>query len=347
MLAQLSQLRQELAKATTLEEVQQITDKAEALRILAKRVGERLEIVNQITEDRLWAERRGGEMLRDGERQGKGRPKKMLQAATLSENVAGCNISQKLKLSDIGIERTQAHRWQKLASIPKTEFARISREVREANQEELSRAIMLHWAKERDKQERRRRRMQEVCEISERSIDSLTGVGQFPLIYADPPWEYDFSVDEADEIESHYPTMTIEELCDLEVEEATTEDAILFMWATSPKLEESFIVLNDWGFQYRTCAIWDKEWIGPGYYFRQRHELLLVATRGDIPAPLPENRPDSIFVERRTDHSKKPEIAYQLIEQMYPELPKLELFSRTPREGWHAWGNQAVQEATQ
>ena len=188
---------------------------------------------------------------------------------------------------------------------------------------------------------REERREERIAKV----VDPLNTVGRFPLIYADPPWQYDFSVDDADQIENHYPTMTLEEICNLPVAEVATEDAVLILWATSPKLEEAFAVLSAWGFVYRTCAIWDKEWIGPGYYFRQRHELLLIATRGSLPVPLPTNRPDSIFAERRTKHSKKPELAYQLIERMYPELPKLELFARSARQGWRAWGNEAVKEA--
>jgi N6-adenosine-specific RNA methylase IME4 len=190
----------------------------------------------------------------------------------------------------------------------------------------------------RHQEERREERIAKV-------MDPLNAIGRFPLIYADPPWKYDFSVDDADQIENHYPTMTLEEICDLPVAEAGTDDCVLLLWATSPKLEEAFAVINAWGFTYRTCAIWDKEWIGPGYYFRQRHELLLVATRGSLPVPLASNRPDSVFAERRTRHSKKPNLAYQLIERMYPELPKLELFAREARDGWSAWGNETTRKA--
>jgi N6-adenosine-specific RNA methylase IME4 len=193
----------------------------------------------------------------------------------------------------------------------------------------------------RQTEERREERIERIQEIASASVEPLSGVGRFPIILADPPWRYDFSKDDADEIENQYPTQTIEEICAHPVASVALDDCILFMWTTSPKLEESFQVIKAWGFQYRTCAIWDKAWIGPGYYFRQRHELLLIATRGAVPVPRPTDRPDSIFVEKRTEHSKKPEITYQLIEQMYPELPKLELFARQPREGWQVWGNEA------
>jgi N6-adenosine-specific RNA methylase IME4/ParB-like chromosome segregation protein Spo0J len=163
---------------------------------------------------------------------------------------------------------------------------------------------------------------------------------RYPVIYADPPWLYDFSKDSADNIEEHYPTMELDDICDMPVSEIATRDCVLFLWATSPKLKEALRVIDSWGFTYRTCAVWDKEWIGPGYYFRQRHELLLVATRGNPPVPEPTNRPDSVYSEKRTDHSRKPAKFAEFIETMYPGMPKIELFCRSPREGWDCWGNE-------
>lgn len=166
--------------------------------------------------------------------------------------------------------------------------------------------------------------------------------GKYAVIYADPPWQYDHQATENRAIENQYPTMTIEEICTLPVNDLVLDDAILFLWTTSPKLAQGMQVITAWGFEYITCAIWDKVNIGQGYYFRQQHELLLVAKCGDIPAPLPEARPSwSIYTEKRTGHSVKPVKFYDVIEQMYPEFPKIELFSRSSRQGWDAWGNQA------
>jgi len=192
----------------------------------------------------------------------------------------------------------------------------------------------------RQTEERREERIEKIQEIASASVEPLSGVGRFPIILADPPWRYDFSKDDADEIENQYPTQTTEEICAHPVADVALDDCILFLWTTSPKLQEAFQVIKAWGFHYRTCAIWDKAWIGPGYYFRQRHELLLIAIRGAVPVPRPSDRPDSIFVEKRTEHSKKPNLAYELIEQMYPTLPKLEMFARSGREGWRVWGNE-------
>jgi N6-adenosine-specific RNA methylase IME4 len=135
--------------------------------------------------------------------------------------------------------------------------------------------------------------------------------------------------------------MALDDICALPVSDLATPDAILFLWATSPKLAESMKVIESWGFTYRTCAVWDKQKIGMGYYFRQRHELLLVATRGSIPTPAPGDRAASVIAEPREEHSAKPAKFAELIESMYPTLPRIELFCRSPREGWAVWGNQS------
>jgi N6-adenosine-specific RNA methylase IME4 len=116
---------------------------------------------------------------------------------------------------------------------------------------------------------------------------------------------------------------------------------MLYVWATAPKLAECMQVIEAWGFEYRTCLVWDKEVIGMGFYARNQHELLLVCKRGNIPAPFPGTQPSSVYRERRTEHSTKPVFYYEMIEQAYPGLPKIELFSRSPRRGWTAWGNEA------
>ena len=169
---------------------------------------------------------------------------------------------------------------------------------------------------------------------------------QYSVICSDPPWRYEHAVSTSREIEEQYPTLSLDEIKRLKiggrvVPDCATTDAILFLWATSPKLAEAMEVIVAWGFTYRTCAVWDKEKIGMGYYFRQQHELLLVATRGNPPAPPADARVASVFRERRGEHSAKPDCVYVAIESMYPEAARLEMFARGPRPGWDVWGNEA------
>ncbi|MBO6755449.1 MAG: hypothetical protein JJ902_03930 [Roseibium sp.] len=189
---------------------------------------------------------------------------------------------------------------------------------------------------------RREERLEKIAEISKGNED-LDVSARFPVIYADPPWRYENPPVGGSNrsIENHYPTMTLEEICALPVKDLATDDAILYMWATAPKLAECFQVLDAWGFEYRTNMVWDKEVIGMGYHARNQHEILLIAKRGDLPPPLAGTQPSSVYREKRGDHSAKPHYYYELIEGFYPQLPKIELFCRSPRDGWSVWGNQS------
>lgn len=223
-----------------------------------------------------------------------------------------------------------------IAEVPKAEqtqiVARGEREILEA-----AKAIRTKKA-----EERRAERVEKIVEISKGNAPLGQIAERYPVIYADPPWRYEYVETESRAIENQYPTMTLDEIKALDLDAIALDDCVLFMWATSPKLAEAFEVLNAWGFEYRTCAVWDKQKMGMGYYFRQQHELLLVAVRGQPLTPAPANRPSSVLSFPRGEHSAKPAEVYELIEAMYPELPKLEMFCRSPRDGWGAWGNQAA-----
>jgi N6-adenosine-specific RNA methylase IME4 len=161
--------------------------------------------------------------------------------------------------------------------------------------------------------------------------------GPFELIYADPPWQLG-NPDGPYAPESHYPTLPLDQIKALEVPAA--DDAVLFLWAVSALLPQALAVIESWGFEYKTNLVWEKEWIGPGVWLRNRHELLLVARRGAFSPPEPEDRVDSVLEAPRGRHSEKPERVYELLEQMYPHASKLELFARRRRPGWAAWGNE-------
>lgn len=163
---------------------------------------------------------------------------------------------------------------------------------------------------------------------------------KYQVIYADPPWQYEFSTSTSREIENQYPTLTLEEIKNLPIHNIADNDSVIFLWATSPKLSDALGVIDAWGFQYVTCAVWDKQKIGMGYYFRQQHELLLVGKRGSLPPPQPENRISSVIQYPREEHSKKPEQFYSIIENMYPMFRRIELFARNTRDNWECWGNQ-------
>jgi N6-adenosine-specific RNA methylase IME4 len=190
--------------------------------------------------------------------------------------------------------------------------------------------------------EQREKRLENIANIAKGNEELSISV-RYPVIYADPPWRYENPPIGATSraIENHYPTMTLEEICALPVRELATDDAILYLWATAPKLAECLDVISAWGFNYRTNMVWDKEKIGMGYHVRNQHELLLICTRGQIPPPAPGTQPSSVYREARGEHSAKPAFFAEMIERNYPGLPKIELFCRSPRDGWAVWGNQS------
>lgn len=167
----------------------------------------------------------------------------------------------------------------------------------------------------------------------------------YDIIYADPPWRYDFSKDNADKIENHYPTMTVADICSIwstyDIGEINP-NAVLYLWATAPKLLEALQVMKAWGFTYKTQAVWDKEWIGMGYWFRGQHEILLVGTKGKFSPPIPTLRESSVHKEKKGKHSKKPSYYRDLIARQFPDTTKIELFARESVDGWDSWGNQVV-----
>ena len=182
---------------------------------------------------------------------------------------------------------------------------------------------------------------------------------KYKIIYADPPWRYDFSKDNADKIENHYPTMSLKEICDLQV--PSDDNSVLYLWATAPKLLEALEVMKSWGFTYKTHAIWDKDWIGMGYWFRGQHELLLVGTKGKVSPPSPKERVASVYKEKRGEHSRKPLYFRGLITDSFPaDWNRLEMFAR-PEENtfkfgeynkserspsWDVWGNEVESDIT-
>jgi N6-adenosine-specific RNA methylase IME4 len=195
---------------------------------------------------------------------------------------------------------------------------------------------------------KRRRKHEELSGIS---LDEHLK-GRYRLVYCDPPWRFEtHSVlgGEMTSPDNHYETMTVEEICDLIVDgrtmwEVADDDCALYLWTTAPLFMRMQEVLPRWDFEYKTHAMWDKEIPGTGYVFRGQHEILIYATRGNMPAPL--FAPPSVFRYKRGKHSAKPPEIRQTLEKMYPMFGKnqrLEMFARGEVPGWTVWGKEAEQ----
>jgi N6-adenosine-specific RNA methylase IME4 len=171
----------------------------------------------------------------------------------------------------------------------------------------------------------------------------------YGVIYADPPWRFEpysrvTGMDRA--AENHYPTSPLTEIKALDVKAIAAADSVLFLWATVPMLPQALEVMKTWGFEYKSHAIWAKDRVGTGYWFRNQHELLLIGTRGHVPAPAMGTQWSSLVEASVGRHSEKPAAFCEMIEAYFPTLPKIELHARgvVARAGWEVWGLEAPPE---
>jgi len=171
---------------------------------------------------------------------------------------------------------------------------------------------------------------------------------KYRVVYADPPWDYGNSMPPGTTVpRDYYPSMKLSAICELPVREMIEDNAVLFLWTTSPHLEESFEVIRAWGFRYKSSFVWDKVAHNMGHYNSVRHEFLLVCVRGSC-QPDVRKLFDSVLTEERTEHSRKPEVFREIIDTIYPHGKRVELFRRGAKIGtWDTWGNEASNAAAE
>ena len=176
--------------------------------------------------------------------------------------------------------------------------------------------------------------------------------GLFSTIVADPPWRYG-NTSTRGAAEDHYPTMSIEELCELDIaRERAAEESHLYLWTTAGHLPDAFRVVEAWGFTYKTYLVWVKPQMGMGNYFRVSTELVLFAVKGGMRTL--DRGLMNYFEARRAKHSSKPRAFRELVKKASPG-PYMEMFARCRRDqlltgcecsrcedGWAVWGNEAL-----
>jgi N6-adenosine-specific RNA methylase IME4 len=324
-LIQLDEARRILSQINTIDEVKDVRDKAEAMRVYAKQAKLGLDAQNHAAEIKIRAERRAGELLKEMDKHPAGRPPK---EGKISDIVSP--IPTPPTLSELGISNKQSSRWQALAGIPEEKFEAALESKKAEGQEEITSVNFQRMAME----ERRKDLASRYTNSPEMPKD------KYRVIYADPPWKYGNTMPEYfGEQADHYPLMTIPEICSMPIKELAQDNAVLFLWVTSPILAESFQVIEAWGFEYKSSFVWDKIGHVMGHYNSVRHELLLICTRGSC-TPDVQKLFDSVVSIERTAHSEKPEFFREIIDTIYPLGNRIELFARKSAENWEAYGNE-------
>ena len=169
---------------------------------------------------------------------------------------------------------------------------------------------------------------------------------KYSIIYADPPWDYKGQLQhtgsggkESGGAIRHYPTVPVSEMKTWDIASIREENCLLFMWSSSPHLDQAIQLGKAWGFRWATVAfIWDKQRLNPGFYTMSQCELCLVFKCGNIPQPRGARNMRQLVQMKRTRHSEKPDAVRERIEKMFPQQCKIELFARKRHQGWDAWG---------
>lgn len=176
----------------------------------------------------------------------------------------------------------------------------------------------------------------------------------YNLIMCDPPWKQSRGGKKSVRPMSSgksldYPTLTLEEIKEhIKIAtKHTTEDAVLFLWTIDKYLFEAQKIAEELGYKLHARMVWDKViGIPAAFTIRFGHEYLLYMYKGKLTPVAKDERGKihDVFHEKPTRHSKKPEVAYQIVERLYPDLTKLEMYARYPREGWDSFGNEILEE---
>ena len=323
-----------IAEAAVIDDVVVIKDKSEALRAYAR------QIKNPKLEADAWAIRKRAEVKLGELSAGLDKAER---ARTDLHPIEG-KQSKRAALKAAGISTSAANRYEQFSKLPQREQEQRIARGRDAilAGKSIADAIIAQG----DKKERRDKREQALA-VKQLAMPT----GKFNVIVTDDEVDHGVYSRETGmdrHASNHYETAADAHTA-AELHERTkdrfacaADDCVVFQWSTVQHLDVMIDLLRLRGFRYVSHYVWGKDKIGLGYWNRNKHEILLIGTRGDIPCPAPGDQWELLVMAPRGEHSAKPECFLEMIEQYFPNLPKIEFNRRGPaRPGWAAWGNEA------
>lgn len=184
-------------------------------------------------------------------------------------------------------------------------------------------------------------------------VDIFNTNQKYKIIYADPPWNFSSKQLQKENgkrfnsLEKVYHTEKTKDMKQWNIKSICDNDCAMFMWTTDAHIKEAIELMSAWGFNYVTVAfVWSKqsknakEVYTLGAWTLKNCELCLFGTRGQMLKYKKSNNVKQLVKAERTKHSKKPDIVYSLIEELFGDVPRIELFARQQVEGWDCWGNE-------
>lgn len=347
-LALFSVAKEALAEARRTDEVKDIRDEAVRMRLYGEQAKDRT-IIADAQEIISRAERRLGELIKSAKEVGQlgiGRPSRSNVSepeGSDDENGSPPEPFSRVTLEDAGISKKLSAKSQKLAALDETAFEAAMKAARDKIIS--GDAVMVNPLKDVSTEGKRAKRAEREAALGAKQV--ALPVAKFGVILTDDEWEHEPWSDQGlgKAAANHYPVSSLDELKKRDVASLAAADSVLFMWTTVPHLAQAIELMEHRGFTYKTNCIWEKQYPGNrhgmGYWFWINHEILLVGTRGNPPAPAPGTQWHSIIRAPIGRHSEKPEIFHELIEAYFPTLPKIELNARVARPGWVRWGYEA------
>jgi N6-adenosine-specific RNA methylase IME4 len=324
-----------LAAAVKIEEAAHIKNVAEGMETLAIKAKDPV-LAESAARLKIGATRRLGVLIRVEKEAGKlakaGRKQKL-----------GFQKTQFLTLVQRGVDKNLAHRARSLEVMAEDKYEKhLSKMIRFAVAAAAGHTEIIKEARAERHQIKKKRRQKRMKELVDK-IEALPSK-KFGVIYADPEWRWEAWSEKGldnSSADNQYPTSPLDAIKARDIKSIAADDCVLFLWATVPMLPHALEVMEAWKFKYKSNFVWVKDKSGTGYWNRNQHELLLIGTRGDIPAPLEGTQWPSVIEAKRGRHSEKPDAVYDLIEAYFPDLQKIELNARKARKNWARWGNEA------
>lgn len=165
---------------------------------------------------------------------------------------------------------------------------------------------------------------------------------RYSVLYLDPPWGYAYGLSKSIDPSHHYSTLSLSQLINIGIQHIAKPNCLLYMWCTSPKLDEGINLIGKLGFKHTSAITWIKEKpANIGMWVKSAPEHLLISYQGINKTPEFDKRAHGYVSEISTEHSAKPDVFYKIIEDLscgYSD--RIELFARKVKDGWDAWGDE-------